>query len=76
MINLVLRSIFFSYFPSDYLHAINLTTRGGSDFTSPQEEGVVQIFIALKNPSPLPGFEPTNLGSNDNHDRDNINYSF
>jgi hypothetical protein len=28
-----------------------------------QEEGVLQIFIALKSPSPWPGFEPTTFGS-------------
>jgi hypothetical protein len=28
-----------------------------------REEGVLRIFIALKNPSPWLGFEPTNFGS-------------
>jgi hypothetical protein len=31
---------------------------------------VLQIFIILKNPSLLAGFEPTNLGSNGKH----VNY--
>jgi hypothetical protein len=30
-----------------------------------REEGVLRIFIALKNPSPWPGFEPTTFGSRD-----------
>jgi hypothetical protein len=33
-------------------------------FTSPLKEVVLQIFITLKNPSSLDGFEPANLGSN------------
>jgi hypothetical protein len=28
-----------------------------------REEGVLRIFITLKNPSPWPGFEPANFGS-------------
>jgi hypothetical protein len=28
---------------------------------------VLRIFIALKNPSPWPGFEPTTFGSNGQH---------
>jgi hypothetical protein len=30
-------------------------------------EGVLRIFIALKNPSSLAGFEPANLGSKGKH---------
>jgi hypothetical protein len=30
----------------------------------PLKEGMLQTFITLKNPSPLVGFEPTNLGFN------------
>jgi hypothetical protein len=37
---------------------------GADGFTSPPKEGVLQIFITLKNPWPSPGFEPTNFGSN------------
>jgi hypothetical protein len=37
-------------------------------FTSPQKEGVLRIFIALKHPSSSVGFEPANIGSNDKHD--------
>jgi hypothetical protein len=31
-------------------------------FTSSPKEVVLQIFIAFKNPSPLPGLNPRNLG--------------
>jgi hypothetical protein len=31
------------------------------------EEGVLQICIALKNPSPGPGFEPATFGSSGQH---------
>jgi hypothetical protein len=34
-----------------------------SGFTSHPKEGVLQIFIALKNPSPQPSFNPWPLGS-------------
>jgi hypothetical protein len=44
------------------LHAANL--RHGTDgFTSPPKEGVLRIFITLKNPSSSVGFEPANLES-------------
>jgi hypothetical protein len=32
-----------------------------------REEGVLRIFIALKNPSSWPGFEPANFGSSGQH---------
>jgi hypothetical protein len=32
-----------------------------------REEGVLRIFIALKNPLPWPGFEPTTFGSSSQH---------
>jgi hypothetical protein len=32
-----------------------------------QEEGVLRIFIALKNPSPWPGYEPATFGSSGKH---------
>jgi hypothetical protein len=42
--------------------------RHGTDsFTSHPKEGVLQTFIALKNASPPPGFEPADLGSNGKH---------
>jgi hypothetical protein len=39
-----------------------------NSFTPPPTEVVPRIFIALKNPSLLAGFEPVNLGSNGKHD--------
>jgi hypothetical protein len=37
--------------------------RHGTDgFPSPPNEGVLWIFIAVKNPSPRPGLNPQNLG--------------
>jgi hypothetical protein len=33
-------------------------------FTSPLKEGVLRIFIVLKNSSPSAGFEPVNFESN------------
>jgi hypothetical protein len=32
-----------------------------------RKEGVLRIFIALKNPSPWPGFEPATFGSSGQH---------
>jgi hypothetical protein len=32
-----------------------------------REEGVLRIFIALKNPSPWLGFEPASCGSSGQH---------
>jgi hypothetical protein len=41
---------------------------GPSRFLLPiREEGVLRIFIALKNPSPWPGFEPATFGSSGQH---------
>jgi hypothetical protein len=43
---------------------------GPSRFTSHPKEGVLRIFIALKNPSPWPGFEPATFvpsGKHTNH---------
>jgi hypothetical protein len=40
---------------------------GADGFTSPLKEGVLRIFIALKNPSLSAGFEPANRESNSKH---------
>jgi hypothetical protein len=40
---------------------------GPSRFTPHPKEGVLRIFIALKNPSPWPGFEPATFGSSGKH---------
>jgi hypothetical protein len=36
-------------------------------FTSPQKEGVLMIFFALKNPTASAGFEPANFGTKGQH---------
>jgi hypothetical protein len=36
-------------------------------FISPQKEGMVRIYTALKDPSPSAGFEPAKFGSNGKH---------
>jgi hypothetical protein len=51
MINLALQSTWRKILPY-----------GTSGFTSPTKEGVLRIFIALKNPSPRPGLNPQTLG--------------
>jgi hypothetical protein len=40
---------------------------GLSRFTPIREEGVLRIFIALKNPSPWPGFEHATFGPSGQH---------
>jgi hypothetical protein len=40
---------------------------GTSGFISHPKEGVLRICIALKNPSPRPGFKPATLGSSGKH---------
>jgi hypothetical protein len=37
--------------------------QSANGFSSPPKEGVLRIFIALKNPSPSAEFEPANVGS-------------
>jgi hypothetical protein len=44
------------------LHAVKSYDMGPSRFTSHPKEGVLRIFIALKNPSPWPGSNPQTLG--------------
>jgi hypothetical protein len=44
------------------LHAVKSYDMGPSHFTSHAKEGVLRIFIALKNPSPWLGFNPQLLG--------------
>jgi hypothetical protein len=45
----------------------NLTTCDLPALLPIREEGVLRIFIALKNPSPWPGFEPANFGYSGQH---------
>jgi hypothetical protein len=49
------------------LHAVTSYDMGLSRFTSHPKEGVLRIFIALKNPSPWPSFEPATFGSSGQH---------
>jgi hypothetical protein len=44
------------------LHAVKYYDMGPSGFTSHPKEGVLRIFIALKNPSPWPGSYQQPLG--------------
>jgi hypothetical protein len=45
----------------------NLTTWDFPALLPIREEGILQIFIALKNPSPWPGFETSTFGSCGQH---------
>jgi hypothetical protein len=45
----------------------NLTTWDLSVLLPIREEGVLRIFIALKNPSPWPGLEPATFESSGQH---------
>jgi hypothetical protein len=49
-------------------HAAKSQQHGTNGFTSPPNEVVLWMFIALKNPSSNAGFEPENVRSNDKHD--------
>jgi hypothetical protein len=45
-----------------YLTCCTILWHGASSFTSNLREGVLQIFIILKNPLPLPGLKPWSMG--------------
>jgi hypothetical protein len=52
--------------PSDFkrfLTCHKISRHGTSGFTSHSKEGVLRIFIAIKNPSPWPGSNSRPLGS-------------
>jgi hypothetical protein len=66
MVNLSLRSIFV-YTPKRSLTCRKILRHGADGFTSPPKEGVLRIFIAVKNSSALAGIEAANLGSNGKH---------
>jgi hypothetical protein len=66
MVNLALRGIFFPTSKGSFT-CRKILRHGADGFTSPPREGVLRIFIALKNPSPSAGFEPANLESNIKH---------
>jgi hypothetical protein len=46
---------------------MSLNLYGTDDFASTPKEGVLRIFIVLKNLSPPAGFQTENLGSNGKH---------
>jgi hypothetical protein len=50
-----------------FLHAIKSLTWDLPALLPIREEGVLRIFITLKNPSPWPGFEPATFGSSGQH---------
>jgi hypothetical protein len=61
MMNLALRSIFIH--ASKWFFTFRKVLRHGADVCiSPPKESVLRIFVALKNPSPLPGLKPRTLG--------------
>jgi hypothetical protein len=66
MINLALRSTFVDT-SNGYLTCRKILRLGVKGFSSLPKDGVLWIFIALKNSSPSAGFEPANLGSNNKH---------
>jgi hypothetical protein len=57
-----LAKYFCSYFPSDFLHSIKSYNMEPPAFLPPLEEGVLHIFIALKNPPPQLGLNLQTLG--------------
>ena len=50
----------------DLLHAVNLR-HGTNGFTYLPKEGVLRVFLALKNPTASAGFEPANVGNKGQH---------
>jgi hypothetical protein len=59
--NLALR-IIFVHTCKWFLTCLKILWNGADGFTSPPKEGVLRIFIALKNQSPRPGLNPRTLG--------------
>jgi hypothetical protein len=57
--------------PQGFLTWSKILWHGADGFTSPPKEIVLQIFIALENPSSSAEFEPKNLGSNGKHNNHN-----
>jgi hypothetical protein len=57
----------FLYISKCYLTYRKILQHEADWFTSPPKEGVLRIFIALRNLSSSAGYEPANLGSNGKH---------
>jgi hypothetical protein len=62
----MLHEVSLSYFVR-FFNIPQIVGHGADGFSSPHKEGVLRIFIALKNLLPSTGFEPSNLGSNSKH---------
>jgi hypothetical protein len=75
--NLALQSVF-AHTSKQYLRAIKSYDMGANSFTSPLKEGMLWIFIALKNQSPMVTSEPMDLGSNGKHitTKDDANHPY
>jgi len=65
--NLALRSIFVRTSKGS-LACRNIFRHGADGLTSSSKEGMLRIFVALKSPSSLVGFEPAKFVSNLNDD--------
>jgi hypothetical protein len=65
---LILLAKYLCHTPQGSLTCCKILDMGADTFTSPPKEVVLWIFITLKNPSSLAGFEPAYLGSNGKHD--------
>jgi hypothetical protein len=50
-----------------YLTRYKFLYHGADGFTSPPKEGVLRIFVAVKNQLPSDGFEPVNIGPHVKH---------
>jgi hypothetical protein len=48
----------------EFVTCCKILRHGSDGFTFPPKEGVLRIFIALKNPFPPAGYEPSSLRSN------------
>jgi hypothetical protein len=62
MMNFALQSISF-HTSKGSLKCRKILQHGADGFTDPPKEGVLWIFIALKNPSPSARFQHMNLGA-------------
>jgi hypothetical protein len=58
----ILPSKYLCWYSEWFIKCRNILRHANYGFTSPPKEGVLQICITLKNPSPRPGFNPRTLG--------------
>jgi hypothetical protein len=64
--SLALRNIFV-HTSNESLTCRKILRHGTDGFSSPPKEGVLRVFVALKNPLSSEGFGPANTGSNGKH---------